>query len=94
MSHTSDPDVIKRVLLAAAAGHTEVMSEPSPEVEFVEAGLAGLRFHLQVWSVEHLKTAGTLKSDLNFEVWRQLAAAGVVVASVPGSLQIGLPPTR
>ena len=94
VSHTSDPDVIKRVLLAAAAGHPDVMREPSPEVEFVEAGLAGLRFHLQVWSVEHLKTAGTLKSDLNFEVWRQLAAAGVVVASVPGSLQIGLPPTR
>ncbi len=43
----------------------------------MEVGLAALRFHLQVWSSAHLKTAGTLKSDLNFEVWRQLAAAGV-----------------
>jgi hypothetical protein len=42
-------------------------------VEFVEAGPAALRFQLQVWSVERVKTAGTFKSDLNFEVWRQLA---------------------
>ena len=89
VSHTSDPDAVKRVLLAAAAGHPDVLSEPPPQVEFVEAGLAALRFQLQVWSVEHLKTAGTLKSDLNFEVWRQLTAAGVTVSSVPGSLQIG-----
>ena len=81
--------MVKRVLLAAAAGHPDVLGEPPPQVEFVEAGLVALRFQLQVWSVEHLKTAGTLKSDLNFEVWRQLAAAGVKISSVPGSLQIG-----
>jgi hypothetical protein len=60
------------------------------KVEFVEAGLAALRFQLQVWSLEHLGTAGTFKSDLNFEVWRQLAVAGVTIREPTGSMVLGL----
>ena len=75
VSHSSDPELVHRILLAAASSHTDVLGEPPPQVEFVEAGLAALRFQLLVWSTAHLKTAGTLKSDLNFEVWRQLAVA-------------------
>ena len=45
----------------------------------------------QVWSIEHLKTAGMLKSDLNFEVWRQLAAAGVTISPVHAVLPAGVP---
>jgi hypothetical protein len=43
-----------------------------------------------VWSTEHLKTAGTLRSDLNFEVWRQLAAAGVTIRPMQGAVALGL----
>ena len=45
---------------------------------------------MQVWSTEHLKSAGSLKSDLNFDVWRELAAAGVVVPPAHGALTLGL----
>ena len=90
VSHASDPELVRQVLLAAAAGHPDVLQDPPPEVEFVEAGLGALRFQLQVWSNEHLKTAGTLKSDLNFEVWRQLAAAGVTIAPNQGGITLGL----
>jgi len=90
VSHASDPELIRRVLLAAAARHPDVLREPAPEVEFVEAGLAALRFQMQVWSTEHLKSAGRLKSDLNFDVWRELAASGVVVPPAPGALTLGL----
>ena len=78
------------MLLAAAASHRDVLPHPMAEVEFVEVGLGALRFQLQVWSTEHLKTAGTLKSDLNFEVWRQLAAAGVTIPPMPGGVALGL----
>jgi small-conductance mechanosensitive channel len=91
VSHTSDPELVRQVLLAAAAGHRDVLPEPNAEVEFVEVGLGGLRFQLQVWSTEHLKTAGTLRSDLNFEVWRQLAAAGVTIPPMQGGVVLGLP---
>ena len=81
--HESDPELVRRALLAAAARHPDVLRDPAPAVEFVEAGLLALRFQLQVWSTKHLKTAGTLKSDLNFDAWRELATAGVVIPTVP-----------
>jgi small-conductance mechanosensitive channel len=59
----------------------DVRGEPQPEVEFVEMGLASLRFKLQVWSSAHPNTAGKLRSDLNFEVWRRLKAQGVAPAA-------------
>src|SRR5262249_2601470 len=76
LPHDSDVDLFRRTLLAAATGHERVLSSPAPEVEFVQVGLRGLRFHLQVWSREDLKTAGTLRSELNFAVWKQLRKAG------------------
>jgi small-conductance mechanosensitive channel len=90
VSHTSEPELVRQVLLAAAAGHRDVLPDPIAEVEFVEVGLGALRFQLQVWSTEHLKTAGRLRSDLNFEVWRQLAAAGVTVTPMQGAVALGL----
>lgn len=90
VSHSSDPELVRHVLLAAAAAHADVLADPPPEVEFVEAGPATLRFQLQVWSTEHLKTAGRLKSDLNFDVWRQLAEAGVTIPAVQGGVTLGL----
>jgi small-conductance mechanosensitive channel len=90
VSHTSDPELVRQVLLAAAAGHRDVLPDPMAAVEFVEVGLGALRFQLQVWSTEHLRTAGTLRSDLNFEVWRQLAAAGVTIPPMQGAVVLGL----
>jgi small-conductance mechanosensitive channel len=90
VSHSSDPELVRRVLLAAAGEHPDVLGKPAPEVEFVEVGRTGLRFHLQVWSTEHVKSAGSLKSDLNFAVWRQLAAAGVTMPA-HGQMMFGLP---
>lgn len=91
LSHTSDPQQVRQVLLEAAGRHRDVLQTPKPEVEFVEAGLGALRFQLQVWSTEHLKSAGTLKSDLNFEVWERLAAAGVTIAPAHGAVALGVP---
>jgi small-conductance mechanosensitive channel len=90
VSHSSDPELVRRVLLAAAGEHPDVLQKPGPEVEFIEVGRTGLRFHLQVWSTEHVKSAGALKSDLNFAVWRQLAAAGVTMPA-HGQMMLGLP---
>jgi len=90
VAHSSDPELVRRVLLAAAGEHPDVLRKPAPEVEFVEVGRTGLRFHLQVWSTEHVKSAGALKSDLNFAVWRQLGAAGVTLPA-QGSMMFGMP---
>ena len=90
VSHSSDPTLVRQLLLRAAAVHPDVLQEPPAEVEFVEAGLWALRFQLQVWSTEHLNRAGTLKSDLNFAVWHELTTAGVTVVPAGGPLAAGL----
>jgi small-conductance mechanosensitive channel len=83
VAHSSNPELVRRVLLSAAEAHDDVKSDPPAEVEFVEIGLASLRFQLQVWSSAHLNSAGRLKSDLNFEIWRGLKAAGVAAPTTP-----------
>jgi small-conductance mechanosensitive channel len=83
VAHSSNPDLVRRVLLSAAEAHDDVHADPPAEVEFVEIGLASLRFQLQVWSSAHLNSAGRLKSDLNFEIWRGLKAAGVAAPTTP-----------
>jgi small-conductance mechanosensitive channel len=47
-----DPDRVRRTLLEAATGHERVLRSPAPEVEFVQVGMRGLSFLLQVWSRE------------------------------------------
>jgi small-conductance mechanosensitive channel len=80
VAQASDPELVRRVLLAAAEGHQRVVRTPAPEVEFERVGLRGLQFRLQVWSKDDLKTAGTLRSDLNFAVWKQLVTSGIPTA--------------
>jgi small-conductance mechanosensitive channel len=62
-----------------AAANPDVLKEPPAEVQFVETGVSGLRFQVQVWTKTPLSGAGKLKSDLNFEIWRQLRVAGVAM---------------
>jgi small-conductance mechanosensitive channel len=90
VAHSTDPHLVRQILLRAAAAHHDVLDEPPAEVEFAEAGLWALRFQLQVWSTEHLKRAGTLKSDLNFAIWQELTAAGVTILPPAGPLAAGL----
>src|SRR5687767_2449169 len=92
VAHASDPEQVRQVLVAAATAHPGLVRDPAPAVEFVEVGLSALRFDLQVASTEHLKTAGSLKSDLNFAVWRQLSEAGMAIQ--PSALTLGLRLTR
>jgi small-conductance mechanosensitive channel len=88
VAHSTNPELVRDVLLAAAAAHPDLAREPAPQVEFADVGLSALRFDLQVWSTKHLQTAGSLKSELSFAVWRQLRETGVAVQ--PPALTLGL----
>jgi small-conductance mechanosensitive channel len=88
VAHSSDPELVREVLVAAATDYPGLVQDPAPAVEFAEVGLSALRFDLQVWSAQHVTTAGSLKSDLNFAVWRQLGDAGVAIQTP--ALTLGL----
>jgi small-conductance mechanosensitive channel len=67
----ADPELVRRLLLEAAAENEHVLSDPGPEVELRDLR-GGQHFSLQVWSTEYLQGEGRLKSDLNFAIRQKL----------------------
>lgn len=67
----ADAELVRRLLLEAAAENEHVLAEPAPEVELRDLR-GGQQLSLQVWSTEYLQGEGRLKSDLNFAIRRKL----------------------
>jgi small-conductance mechanosensitive channel len=76
VAYGSDPARVKSALLAAAAGHPAVLSEPTPRVEFEGFGESALHFELLVWAADP-KQQFHLKSDLNYRVEASLRMHGL-----------------
>lgn len=68
VSYSADPEQVRRVLLAVAAGSEDVEKEPAPEVRFREFGDSALLFSLLVWTRKHIATPTALRSTLNFAI--------------------------
>ncbi len=67
----ADTELVRRLLLEAAAENEHVLAEPAPEVELRDLR-GGQHLSLQVWSTEYLQGEGRLKSDLNFAIRKKL----------------------
>jgi small-conductance mechanosensitive channel len=72
----ADAELVRRLMLEAAAENPHVLSDPSPEVELRDLR-GGQHLSLQVWSKEYLQGEGRLKSDLNFAIRKKLRENGV-----------------
>ena len=72
----SDAELVRRLLLEAAADHPHVLGDPAPEVELVDLR-NGLQFVLQVWSNQYLQNEARLKSELNFAIREKLRDRGI-----------------
>jgi small-conductance mechanosensitive channel len=67
----TDAELVRRLLLEAAAEHPDVLRDPEPEVELRDLR-GGLHFALQVWSTQYLQHEGKLKSELNLAILEKL----------------------
>ena len=77
VGYTSDPEVVRRLLLQAAAGHAQVLKDPKPDVIFTDYGDNSINFALRVWTAERAHTPLVLKSDLYFAVFKLFAENGI-----------------
>jgi small-conductance mechanosensitive channel len=75
----ADPEVVRRLLLEAAAEHPHVLRDPEPEVELLDLR-NGLQFALQVWSTQYLQGEARLKSELNFAIRAKLRSQRIEAA--------------
>lgn len=72
----ADADLVRALLMEAAAENPHVLRDPPPEVELRDLR-GGLHLSLQVWSTEYLQGEGRLKSDLNFAIRQKLRSHGI-----------------
>ena len=79
VSYGSDPDEVRDVLLAVAAGHSDVLADPAPDVLFTGFGDSALNFSLRVWTVARVQTPMVLTSELFFETFRAFKTHGIEI---------------
>ena len=77
VGYNSDPQVVKRLLLEAAADHADVLKEPAPLVLFTDYGDNSIDFTLLVWTESRAHAPAMLKSDLYFTLFERFGKAGI-----------------
>ena len=64
--------------MAIGQGHPDTITTPEPRVRFRRFGDSSLEFDLQCW-IEDPADQGRVIHDLNCEVYRRFAAAGITI---------------
>jgi len=97
VGYGSDPEEVRQILLEVAAGNSDVLEEPGPDVVFTEFGESSLNFDLRYWTVSKMQTPKVLKSDLYFAIFQAFKERGIEIPfpqrdlhlrSAAGSLRI------
>ncbi|HXU44144.1 MAG TPA: mechanosensitive ion channel domain-containing protein [Thermoanaerobaculia bacterium] len=92
VGYGSDPERVREILLEVATANPDVLRDPPPDVVFAGLGQSALEFDLRVWTAVHLRTPQTLKSDLNFPLFRRLREEGIEIPVPPSPVQLLPPP--
>lgn len=78
VAYGSDPEQVRRILLAAVGGRPEVPAAPAPEALLVGFGQSSLDFQLRFW-VLRFEDWQVVGSEVRIAVLRGLAAAGIEI---------------
>jgi small-conductance mechanosensitive channel len=78
VAYGSDPEQVRRILLAAVGGRPEIPATPAPEALLVGFGQSSLDFQLRFW-VLRFEDAQVVGSEVRIAVLRGLAAAGIEI---------------
>ena len=79
VGYGSEPRIVERVLLEAAAASGDVLTEPVPTVVFCGFGDSSLDFELRVWTSTMTNRIGVFKSDLYFAIWDKFKKHGIEI---------------
>ena len=78
VAYGTDPERVLQLLVAEAAAHESVMTNPAPVAFFIGFGDSSLNFELRFWS-ERQDSWFQLKSDVTVAVARALTEAGIEI---------------
>jgi potassium efflux system protein len=85
----ADPEKVREVLFAAAKGNDRVLKIPAPQIFFTGMSGAALTFELAAF-IADVETMARVRSDLHFEIFKQIKANGFfnAPAADPQKIQI------
>ena len=80
VSYSSDPMIVKEILLEVANKNTQILADPKPDVWFTEMGDSALMFNLLCWvDIKFLWKLSGLVSEINIKVWYKLKEEGITI---------------
>ncbi len=85
----ADPEKVREVLFAAAKGNDRVLKIPAPQIFFTGMSGSALTFELAAF-ISDVETMARVRSDLHFEIFKQIKAHGFfnAPAADPQKIQI------
>jgi small-conductance mechanosensitive channel len=78
VTYDSDVELVTETLILAAEGVENVLTDPSPRVQFLKFGNSSLDFRLLVWSVQPRRHF-EIRSDINFRIWTLFRERGIEI---------------
>jgi len=78
VAYGSDADQVVEVLNSVAVDHPRTLAHPEPRVRFTAFGDSSLDFDLLCWIVRPVDR-GQVLHELNLEIYRRFAAAGIEI---------------
>jgi small-conductance mechanosensitive channel len=91
VTYDADPRKVEAILLGIAESHPLVLEDPAPRVLFLELGPDSMNFELRCW-LRDVNFTLSARSDMNYEIVEQLAAARIRVQYYGRDLPLTAPP--
>jgi small-conductance mechanosensitive channel len=79
VAYGSDPRLVEKALLEAAASVDDVLEMPAATVRFLSFGDNGLEFELLSWTTSQLHRRGAFRSKVNYAIHERLDHYGISV---------------
>ena len=73
--HSSDPEIVKSILLKAANEHPSVLTLPAPSYDFEDFGMDNLSFKL--YAYVDLRAGGNVTADLRISILKAFRETGI-----------------
>lgn len=79
ISYDNDPEQALALMREAASANPRVLDDPEPTTRLMAFGDSGIELELRVWIKDPEAGMGSVRSDINLEIWRIFKDAGIVI---------------
>lgn len=90
VAYDSDPEQVRALLISCAKTHSALLSIPEPCAYLMDFGESSLKFELRAY-LSDIENSLSVRSDLRFEILKQLRLAGIQIPFPQRDLHIKSP---